>query len=877
MLSTPLQAQQGTIDGQVTDAETGEPLSGAAVEALGAGGPQPTNADGRFTLSVGAGSHSVVVSLIGYETTRVDGVDVATGATTEVVIAMRSQALLLNPIVVTASRRQEKALDAPASITTVSAADVARTAATTVADHVRTVTGIDAAQTGLGSGTLVARGFNNVFSGSLLTIIDNRYARVPSLRFNAYSMFPTNDLDIDRIEVSLGPGAALYGPNAANGVMHLITPSPIDRQGTSVSLAGGERSYFHGQFRSAVAASESFGFKISGQYARGNDWPYEDAFEVAARDNFAERYSVDARMDFRFAGDGDLVLNGGTSTLASGVEMTGIGAFQVKDWGYNYLQSRFSKGRLFAQAFLNLTDSGSDANTAPREGTFGLRTGANVVDQSRTMALQFQYGFDLGSWQSFTYGVDWQRTEPRSGGTIFGRNEDDDLITEVGAYLHSETALGDKLDLVTAIRLDDHNRLVDANISPRAALVLKPAENQNFRVTFNRAFATPTSTNLFLDIVAASLPGLPQGINYNIRALGVPSGGFTFSAQCPGGHMGYCMRSPFAPGQLPANALAFWDALLQLLPTLDPRLSLILDFLKMPGALPGDPEIRTVFRTLDQAAAATGGDPFPLDNMGVTDINDLTSTINNTFEIGYKGLLGDNVLLSADAYFARVENFVGPLRIITPNVFFDPASLGQFVSGRLAPLVQAGLLSAQDIATIVGAASGLPLGTVVPDQVDNGDLLVTYRNFGEVDYMGFDLAAEVLASDRVSIAGSYSYQSDECFDFNEDGDCTSSDDIALNAPSHKGSMGITFDDRASGFTAQGRFRVTDGFPMNSGVYIGDIEGYSVIDASIGYRLPFQPGTQVSLTANNILDNLHREFVGAPEIGRLLLFRVRHDF
>ncbi len=878
ILSTPLQAQQGTISGQVTDAETGEPLPGAAVEALGAGGPQPTNAEGRFTLSVGAGSHSVVVTLIGYETTRVDGVSVASGATTEVAISVRSQALLLNPIVVTASRRQEKALDAPASITTVSAAEVARTAATTVADHVRTVTGIDAAQTGLGSGTLVARGFNNVFSGSLLTIIDNRYARVPSLRFNAYSMFPTNDLDIDRIEVSLGPGAALYGPNAANGVMHLITPSPIDRQGTSVSLAGGERSYFHGQFRSAVAASESFGFKISGQYARGNDWPYEDAFEVAERDNFAERYSVDARMDFRFAGDGDLVLNGGTSTLASGVEMTGIGAFQVKDWGYNYLQSRFSKGRLFAQAFLNLTDSGSDANTAPREGTFGLRTGANVVDQSRTMALQFQYGFDLGSWQSFTYGVDWQRTEPRSGGTIFGRNEDDDLITEVGAYLHSETALGDKLDLVTAIRLDDHNRLVDANISPRAALVLKPAEDQNFRVTFNRAFGTPTSTNLFLDIVAAQIPLSPLPIAYNVRALGVPSGGFTFSAQCPGGLMSYCMRSPFAPGQaLPANAAALWPGLLEMLPALlspafQPFADVLKSLLQDPGALPGDPVIGTVLRRLDQAAGA-----FPLDTSPVESIADLTSTINNTFEIGYKGLINDRVLLAADVYFSRVENFVGPLRVVTPNVFFDPESVTAFVVHRLTPLIQAGVVTLEQIRPIIEGVAQLPLGTVVPDQVDSPDLLVTYRNFGEVDYMGFNLAAEVLASDRVSIAGSYSYQSDECFDFNEDGDCRSSDDIALNAPQHKGSLGVTFDDRASGFTAQGRFRVTDGFPMNSGVYIGDIEGYSVIDATIGYRLPFQPGTQISLTANNILDNLHREFVGAPEIGRLLLFRVRYDF
>ena len=65
--------------------------------------------------------------------------------------------------------------------------------------------------------------------------------------------------------------------------------------------------------------------------------------------------------------------------------------------------------------------------------------------------------------------------------------------------------------------------------------------------------------------------------------------------------------------------------------------------------------------------------------------------------------------------------------------------------------------------------------------------------------------------------------------------------------------------------------------MNSGVYIGAVDGYSVVDASVGYRLPFQPSTHVSLTANNILDNMHREFVGAPEVGRLLLLRVRYDF
>ncbi len=873
--SAAVQAQQGTITGQVTDAETGEPIAGAAVEALGQGGAQATNDSGRFSLAVPPGTHSVVVTFIGHETTRVDGVGVGAGGTTDIMISMRSQALVLNPVVVTASRRQEKALDAPASITTVSSADIARNTATTVADHLRTVVGIDAAQTGIGSGTLVARGFNNVFSGTLLTIIDNRYARIPSLRFNAYSMFPTNDLDIDRIEVSLGPGAALYGPNAANGVMHIITPSPIDEQGSSISLTGGERSYFQGQFRSAHSVSDGFGLKVSGQYARGNDWEYVDPQEVIARDNLAERYSADARMDFRFGGDGEFIVNGGSSTLNSGVEMTGIGAAQVDGWRYDYGQLRLTKGRLFAQAFLNQTNSGGDVSM--HDGTRLLRTDEPVVDQSRTMALQFQYGFDLGSWQSFTYGVDWQRTEPRSGGTIFGRNEDDDIITEIGTYLHSETSLGDKVDFVAAIRVDDHDRLTDVNISPRAALVLKPTEAQNFRFTFNRAFATPTSTNLFLDIVAGRIPLDPLPLSYNVRALGVPDGGFTFSAQCPTGLMGYCMRSPFAPGgPIPANAVVLWEGLLQLLPSLDPALAAVVPFLANPGALPGDPAIGTVLRRLDQSAA-TPAEAFPLDTQPITGISDLTSTINNTFEVGYKGLLGDRVLLAADAYYSRIENFVGPLRPITPNVFFDPASLQAYVGGRLAPLIQAGLLSPQQVATIVQTAAGIPLGTIVPDQVDSGDLLLTYRNFGEVDFYGVDLSAEILASDRVSINANYSFVSDECFDFNEDGNCASIDDIALNAPSHKGSLGLTFDDVTSGFTLQGRVRYTDGFPMNSGVYIGNVDGYSIFDASLGYRLPFQPDTQVSLAANNVLNNMHREFVGAPEIGRLLLLRVRRDF
>ncbi len=881
----PALAQQGTISGRVTDAETGEPIAGAAVEARAQGGPRGSDAEGRFTLAVSAGTHTVVVSIIGYGTARVDGVQVAAGGDTEVNVALRSRALMLNPVVVTVSRRQEKALDAPASVSTVSADEVARTAAVTVADHVTALPGIDRAQTGLAQSTVVARGFNNVFSGTLLTIIDNRYARVPSLRFNAYSMFPVTDLDIDRIEVSLGPGAALYGPNAASGVMHIITSSPLDKQGSTISLAGGDRSLLHAQFRTAHAPSENFGLKISGQYQRGNDWEYEDPAEMFAhdsagcrhcvRDYASERYSVDARLDFRLAGGGDLVLNGGTSTLASGVEMTGVGAFQVKNWGYNHLQSRFSKDRLFAQFFLNMTNSGGSEADA-EEGTFGLRTGVPVVDRSRTMAAQFQYGFDVGSWQSFTYGVDWQRTEPRTDSTINGRNEDDDIISEIGGYLHSETSLGDRLDLVTAIRIDDHNRLQDPNVSPRAALVFKPDEHQNFRLTYNRAFATPTANNLFLDIIAARLPA-PLDAFYAVRARGVPaSSGFTFDRTCEGGYKSLCMRSPLGGGRtLPAVAPPFWEAVLDLVEQfLPPAQRPVVMFLRNPGDLDGDPVLGTALGRLN-----TGAGVFEPDPDGPTNVDPLMPTIHTTLEAGYKGLLGNRVLLSADVYSAEIQNFVGALRVETPNVFFEPQSTVDFVLFRLRPAIQVGLLSEADARGLAGLIGLLPVGTVVPDQVeDSHDVMVTYRNFGKLSYWGADLAAQILVSDRLAVDVNYSMVSDNCFiGENEDGKCDDLSDIALNAPKSKGSVGFTFDDRASGLSLQGRVRMTAEFPMNSGVYQGTVDEYQVVDASVGYRLPFQPGTRLSLTANNVLGNMHREFVGAPEVGRLLLLRVHHEF
>ncbi len=877
LAAVPARGQTGTLSGRVIDAESGETIANAVVRVLGEGGREVagdlTDSDGRFELQVPAGSYRVEITSLGFAT-RVMDASVTAGTAEEMSIALVVEAVELNPIVVSASRREQKRLDAPAMVEVVETEEIRERSAPTVIDHVKGEAGVDVAQTGLSQSNVVARGFNNIFSGALLVMSDYRYAQVPSLRVNAYNFIPATNLDLERVEIVLGPGAALYGPNSANGVLHMLTSSPIDYPGTTVTMAGGERAVLHGEVSHAQRIRDDMGIRISGQYFRGNDWRFIDPAEAEARDealltdpdtkiglrDFDQgRWSMEGRFDVRPWDDDEVVLSAGVNTQESSIELTGLGAGQAENWRYTYAQARLRKGNLFAQTFANFSESGD---------TYLLRTGMPIIDESYVLAAQVQHATAIGERELLTYGVDYQHTVPRTEGTITGRNEDDDTIDELGGYLHSETSLGERLELVAAARVDWHNRLEDLVFSPRAGLVFRPTETHNVRLTYNRAFSTPTTNNLFLDLVAGRIPVGPVG--YDIRTLGTPESGFTFSRDCAGGFDGgFCMRSPFAPGmELPANASVLWNGLLAALapPPLQPLLPLLQD----PGAAVG-----TVLRRFDSTALT-----FVPDAVGPVDIDRITPTITSTAEIGYKGLMGNRLLIAADAYHSDVEDFVTPLRVETPTVFLDPATTAAFIQERLTPLVLAGQMTPEQLAAIVTqtttALAQVPIGTIVPDQVDQPDILLAYRNFGSVDLWGADVSAEFLLNDAWSLKGAASWVNTECFDFDEVPGCAGLLDVSLNAPKQKGSLGIRYRDAAHDFTAEVQGRFIDGFPMNTGVYIGRVPGYGLVDANLEVAVPWVAGASFAVTAYNVLDHMHREFVGAPEIGRMVLARLRYQ-
>ena len=878
-LAGPITAQQGTISGRVLDSATQQPLE--AAEVSGGGSQTLTNNQGSFTLNVGAGNYTVIVQFLGHQTGS-QVVSVAAGATVTVQFDLIATALVLDPLVVTADRGQSprNVLSLPAQVNVYSNDRIVTKASITSVEYTKEMQGVDAQQTGITQHNVVTRGFNNIFSGALLVLTDNRYARVPSLRLNAYNMIPVPPLDVDRIEVVLGPASALYGPNSANGVMHIITTSPIDDPGTTVSFAGGNRSIFSGAFRQAFRFNEKAGLKVTGQYFRGNDFKFRDPAEVATPSDTlialrvfdAERYGGEARFDLRpWEGSEDgVTFTYGLNQLVNSIELTGIGAAQAKDWRYQYGQAQFRRSGFFAQAFFNTSDAGD---------TYLLRTGQSIVDKSTLFGAQAQYAFSPAERVDLVAGVDFSQTTPKTEGTITGSNELVDATTEFGGYVSSTVALAERLDVVGALRVDNHEHLDDPVWSPRIGLVFEPRAGQALRATYNRAFSTPTTNNLFLDLVAGTIPVGPT--NYNIRTFGVPQTGLTWNNQCPGGFNSYCMYSPFAPGmQLPATGTALWNGVVVPALVADPIVDATLNAIGSdPRRFRGNPcgphasghRLRAwtiqLRRPGDYPVPARPGGDFRGPHCP-NDHHDLRGWVSSAFR------------RQAQVVRLRLQESDQELRRPAPRgdstVFLDGPDVAGFVAGRLIGAGVPAAVATPFAAAIAANVAVIPLGTVAPDQRTNSDLVLTYRNFGDVNLWGTDFGVEAYATDDLVVSGSYSWVSKECFDFNDDGNCMSTADIALNAPRNKASLGLRYDDKARGFLYGARARLVEEFPMNSGVYVGTVEGYTVLDANVAYRVPGYQGFIVSLTVNNVFDNRHQEFIGAPRMGRIGLLQVQYE-
>ena len=932
---------QATVAGTVTDADTGAPLAGAAVQVFSEGGVEPvagrsTDADGAFLIDrLAAGAYTLNVQFVGYGAQALD-FEVAEGGAARVDVALLPEDTTLDDVVVSASRRQEKVLDAPASISVLSPRDIAETVAPSPVAALRNVTGVDEVQTGVTGRELVLRGFTSAFSGSAFTLTDYRQSALPALGANAYALMPIATVDLDRIEVVRGPAATLYGPGVTSGVVHFISRDPFSDPGTTVSVQGGQRSLVGGEARHAGVVGDRLGYKVVGTYAQGDDFELDPSrpanaalvgAEVLPRDYGFWKYTGYGSLGYRFAPSTSLTVDGGFSGVKAQFP-TDLGTAQGDGYRYRYLQARLQAGSLFAQAFVNAGNAGDSylygtpanpactyrnalpAGQAPQNtNEDGFCDGVLQRNTSTLTSFQAQYALDgLVPATDLTVGTDLRFTRPESEGTVYGRFEDRDAVDEYGLYAQSSTALGERLDLVLGLRADYQNVSEEVLVSPRVGLVVKATPEHTVRATYNRSVSSPTTNSLFLDLVALNAGGI------NVRAVG-NAFGFTYGrdeayralagndlvatsllpsslgeerptgvfleeaygllyAQLAGAGPAAVQAALAAQG-LPVD-LATTQVLLGLL---SPELTQVSGF--SPGAVG--------FLNLSDPTQINFIDPTTLSDLEAIDV-----TTFDTFEVGYKGVLGGRLIVGVDAYYERRSDLIAPLALSSPFVVGATvnadlaAALAAGITGNpqlAGALGQFGLTPAQAAQLIVGFAGDSfagPVGIVETDETrvapgQTPELFLTFRNAGEVSYYGLDVSAEAVLTDRINVFANASVLS-QTFFTNEDLDVEDeSFSLASNTPGFKVKAGASYVAPA-GLSLNAAVRYADGYRFQSGPYSGIVQSYAVVDVGGGYALDrVVPGLRLDVTVSNVFDNDHVEFIGAADIGRLAIARLTYGF
>ena len=557
-------AQSGGVRGRVADAATKEALPGVSVLIAGTTTGTSSGNDGEFTITgLKPGTYKVVLSSIGYEALPGRTVEIGADVVDLGTIGLAQASVMAGEVVVSASRRPEKLTEAPATIDLITAKQIDELPSFNVGELLARQKGVDYIRSGVLGAGINVRGFNSAFNPKNLQMND---ARLSTLIATCLPLGPLTSVvkeDIERVEIILGPSAALYGPNAHNGLVNTISKDPRRTAGTTVALGMGNQSVFSGRFRHAQVLNSKLAFKVTGEYTRGEDFAYTDtvyytntAFKTAATpttpaspgifhaekeldlDRTFKSLHGEAAVYYSLTDKADIILSYG-GNQSSFLGQTNAGRNQIKDWSVQYLHARYVSPRWFAQVYntwsktddtyainqrtqnyLSFKDAGfSEEEARTRsygEQWFGktptagvaLKRGAVFRDASRRINSEVQYNNTFGIF-NLVVGTQYQRDMANSNNTYLFDRDGDIVINQIGVYGQGELALPNHFKLIAAARADQHDRY-GFNFIPKGGVVWS-LNDQNLRLTYGQGIAAPTILNLDGYLFGGLLIGNGQG------------------------------------------------------------------------------------------------------------------------------------------------------------------------------------------------------------------------------------------------------------------------------------------------------------------------------------------------------------------------------
>jgi len=285
------------ISGKIYDSLNNQSLAGASIRIKNSNSGTVAKDDGSFQIKTTQKLPlTLIVTSIGYKTQEFTVTETAGSGLT---LSLNSQSLLVDQVVVTASRVSESILRSPVTIEKLDLRAIKESPAPTFFDALENVKGVQMTTLSLGYKVLNTRGFAGTTNSRFLQMVDGVDNISPGIGAPIANAVGPTELDIESVELIPGAASALYGLNAVNGIANLKTKSPFKYPGLSVYQKVGVNHvddkdhdasiYSETAVRWAQVLGKKFAYKINASYSQGTDWiadnTHDQYFDVGNKTN----------------------------------------------------------------------------------------------------------------------------------------------------------------------------------------------------------------------------------------------------------------------------------------------------------------------------------------------------------------------------------------------------------------------------------------------------------------------------------------------------------------------------------------------------------------------------------------------------------------
>jgi len=428
---------------------------------------------------------------------------------------------LMNIEITSVSKKQQKLSDAAAAVFVITQEDIRRSGATSIPEALRMAPGVEVARINANQWAITVRGFNSHFANKLLVLIDGRSVYSPLFSGVFWDVQDTLLEDIDRIEVIRGPGASLWGANAVNGVINIITKHARDTLGGLISAGGGTEERGFGEIRYGGKFGEETYYRAYAKYfdrshsldpsgdAAHDDWD-------ALRGGFRLDRELSAHDSVTLQGDIYRGRSGETLTIAS-IKSPFMRTFDdhIRSQGGNVL-GRWThvvskSSEIVVQMYYDRTERRESINGEKRN----------------TLDIDLQHRWVLGERQEVVWGLGYRFTRDDIKNSFAVSFHPDQRSNHLfSGFLQDDIVLfRDRLRLILGSKFE-HNDFTGFEIQPTGRMLWTPWSRHFFWGAVSRAVHTPSRADEDLRVNAAVIPpGMPPNsgpLPLYVRVFGNP-------------------------------------------------------------------------------------------------------------------------------------------------------------------------------------------------------------------------------------------------------------------------------------------------------------------------------------------------------------------